>query len=71
VVVILVEVRNASFSYEQQNIFKGISFTVNAGDIFCLLGPNGCGKTTLLDCLLGFHRLDVGTISIKGKDSTR
>ncbi len=65
----LVEVRDASFSYEMQSIFEKISFRVNPGEIFCLLGPNGCGKTTLLDCILGFHRLDTGSISIAGKDS--
>lgn len=64
----LIQVRNASFSYVEQNIFKNISFNVKPGEIFCLLGPNGCGKTTLLDCMLGFHRLDSGSIRIKGKE---
>ena len=65
----LVEVSNASFSYDADNIFEQISFSVSPGEIFCLLGPNGCGKTTLLDCILGFHRLRSGRISIMGKNS--
>ena len=65
----LVEVRDASFSYGMQSIFEHLSLTVNSGEIFCLLGPNGCGKTTLLDCILGFHQLDSGSVSITGKDS--
>jgi iron complex transport system ATP-binding protein len=65
----LVDITDASFSYGVQNVFSNLSFSVNAGEIFCLLGPNGCGKTTLLDCILGFHRLRSGSISIMGKDS--
>ena len=65
----LVDITDASFSYGAQNVFSNLSFSVNAGEIFCLLGPNGCGKTTLLDCILGFHRLQSGSISIMGKDS--
>ncbi len=64
----LVAVEQASFSYGAQNIFERISFSVGPGEIFCLLGPNGCGKTTLLDCILGFHCLGSGSIRIKGKD---
>jgi len=65
----MVEVRDASFSYDTQRIFDKISFIVNPGEIFCLLGPNGCGKTTLLDCILGFHRLRSGRVIVMGKDA--
>ncbi len=65
----LVEVRDASFSYDELNVFEQISFRVDPGEIFCLLGPNGCGKTTLLDCILGFHRLRSGSIVVTGKDA--
>lgn len=65
----LIEIRNAAFSYGAQSIFKDISFSVTPGEIFCLLGPNGCGKTTLLDCILGFHPLNAGSIHVAGKDT--
>jgi len=65
----LVAVNDASFSYGTQSIFENINFSVDQGEIFCLLGPNGCGKTTLLDCILGFHRLGSGNIRIMGKDA--
>jgi len=65
----LVTVKDAGFSYGVQRIFEHISFDVGPGEIFCLLGPNGCGKTTLLDCILGFHRLQSGQINIMEKDS--
>ena len=63
-----IEIKNASFSYGSHNIFKKINFSIGSGQLFCLLGPNGCGKTTLLDCLLGLHRLRSGHITIMGRD---
>ena len=48
----LMEVRGASFSYNgRDNIFEGISFSIERGDIMCVLGPNGTGKTTLVRML--------------------
>ena len=63
------EAKNASFSYGERVIFQQLDFTIGKGEIFCLLGPNGCGKTTLLDCILGLNRLRSGTISLMGKDT--
>ncbi len=65
----LVDVHDASFSYGAHRVFEKVSFTVDQGEIFCLLGPNGCGKTTLLDCILGFHACESGSISICGLSS--
>ncbi|MGE5422105.1 MAG: ABC transporter ATP-binding protein [Ignavibacteriales bacterium] len=64
----LIDVSNAFFSYGQQDIFRGLNLTINEGEIFCLLGPNGCGKTTLLDCILGLRKLKTGGVSIGGID---
>src|SRR6201992_570647 len=44
----------------------GISFEVNAGEVFGLLGPNGAGKTTTLECILGLVQPDAGRIEIEG-----
>ncbi|MBA4369338.1 MAG: iron ABC transporter ATP-binding protein [Desulfobacterium sp.] len=65
----LVTVRDASFSYGTRQIFHQISFSVEKGEIFCLIGPNGCGKTTLLDCVLGFHHFHSGVFQLMGKDA--
>jgi iron complex transport system ATP-binding protein len=64
----LIEVRNVAFDYGHGNIFQDLSFKVDRGEIFCLIGPNGCGKTTLLDCILGTLKLKKGTVLVDGKD---
>jgi iron complex transport system ATP-binding protein len=60
------EVVDTAFSYRDKPVFEGIHFSVDKGEIFCLLGPNGCGKTTLLDCILGTLRPDKGRILLDG-----
>lgn len=61
----LMEVNQISFSYPHQgNVFTNVNFTVKAGDILTFLGPNGVGKSTLLKCLLGFNKVNAGTICL-------
>ena len=62
----LLELKGASFGYNQQDIFTDIYFKIDKGEIFCIIGPNGCGKTTLLDSILGILRLKRGDILING-----
>lgn len=63
----LFEVKNISFSYDDEEIFSDISFSLDKGDVLCILGPNGTGKTTLIKCLNGLHDISSGEILIKGK----
>ena len=60
----ILEVNNISFSYEDNLIFENISFSIKRGDVLCILGPNGTGKTTLIKCLNGLHDIDSGEILI-------
>jgi iron complex transport system ATP-binding protein len=60
--------RNATFSYGKREIFSDLKLEVSQGDIFCLLGPNGCGKTTLLRCLNGALRLKKGSVWLDDGD---
>ena len=46
----------------------GVSFEVEAGQVFGLLGPNGAGKTTTLECILGLRQPDGGSIHVNGLD---
>ena len=64
----LFDVKNISFSYEDEEIFSDISFSIAKGDVLCILGPNGTGKTTLIKCLNGLHDIDSGEILIDGKN---
>ena len=51
-------------------IVKGVNLTVNAGEIHALMGPNGCGKSTLASALAGSPEYEItsGTILLKGDD---
>ena len=58
----LLEVRDIHQSYADHEVVKGLSFSLNKGQIGCLLGPSGCGKTTVLRCIAGFEPLHQGEI---------
>lgn len=65
----MLEVEDVHYSYRRRlEVLKGITFTVDDGDILCLLGSNGVGKTTLIRCILGFERPDRGRIAVDGHD---
>jgi len=63
----VVTVAGLSKSYGPVKAVDDVSFAVEAGDVFGLLGPNGSGKTTTLACLLGLLRFDAGTIEVLGR----
>jgi lipooligosaccharide transport system ATP-binding protein len=53
--------------YGQQEVVRGLSFSIRRGECFALLGPNGAGKTTTLRCCLGLIEPDGGTIEVVGE----
>jgi iron complex transport system ATP-binding protein len=59
---------NASFSYGEKNIFNNLDLKVSGGEIFCLLGSNGCGKTTLLSCINGILKLNTGEVLLDDRN---
>lgn len=60
-------VENLSLSFDAP-VFSNVSFTLQKGEIACLLGRSGCGKTSLLRCILGFNRPHSGSVTM---DSVR
>jgi len=64
----LLEVKDLSKSYNRRVVVKGVSFTVNAGEIVGLLGQNGAGKTTAFRMTMGMINCDAGAIFFQGED---
>ena len=64
----LVRVREASFRYGQREILRNLNLDVQRGEILSVLGPNGCGKTTLLRCIAGALTPSSGSVEIAGDD---
>ena len=65
-----VEMKDASLAVEGKNLVHNLSFVVSGGEMLCVMGESGCGKTTLLRCILGFQPLDEGAVSIGGTELT-
>jgi ABC-2 type transport system ATP-binding protein len=77
----ILKVENLTKIYKEKDIFKNlkgkkyslgikdISFSVNEGEIFSIIGLNGAGKTTLLKCILGLLEYDSGKLEIFGENS--
>lgn len=60
---------NVSFSYEDNiPVLKNVSFKVNKGDSYAIVGPTGAGKTTIISLISRFYNLDSGHIYIDGYD---
>jgi iron complex transport system ATP-binding protein len=64
----MIKISNATFAYDKADVFRDISLEINEGEIFCLFGPNGCGKSTLIQCILGILNLKSGIITLRGQD---
>ena len=64
----LLEAQNISLSYGQNAVLRDVSFRIEPGEFFALLGPSGSGKSTLLRLIAGFNRNQGGRLLIDGRD---
>lgn len=64
--------RDVAVGYEKDKpLQKYVNFSVESGEVCCVLGPNGCGKTTLVNTILGLQELLSGSITLDGDDVTK
>ena len=66
----IIEFENVSLSYGNRLILENISFKINEGQIFGMLGPNGVGKSTIFNLITGLIAPKSGKIKINGEDVT-
>ena len=63
----MIEVKNVSKKYKRKQVLKDMSFTAEKGQITCLIGINGAGKTTIMKSIMALTPIDRGEILIDGK----
>jgi len=68
---VILEVRDLVQVFGDRRVLDNISFQVRAGETFVIMGGSGCGKTTLLRCLIGAQKPTSGSIHLFGEDITR
>ena len=67
----MLDVQNINQYYGSSHTLRGITMTVKQGECMALLGRNGVGKTTLLQCLMGVQSLASGSIHFDGQDISK
>ena len=63
----ILKLQNISLSFQNRQILENISFEINQGEIFGMLGPNGVGKSTIFNLVTGLIKPDKGDIIIKNE----
>lgn len=64
-----IEIKDVYFSYVKENpLIQGFSLSVKSGQKIAIVGPTGCGKTTLINLLMRFYDVDSGEIAVEGKN---
>ena len=64
----MLEIKGLKKSFKAKEVLKNLNLSINEGEIVCLLGNNGTGKTTLINCILRMLQADAGSIFFEGRD---
>ncbi|MDR1505929.1 MAG: sugar ABC transporter ATP-binding protein [Treponema sp.] len=67
----ILRAENVTKSFGGVEALRGVTLEVGAGEIHCMAGENGCGKSTLIKIISGFYEADAGVIEIKGRRFSR
>ncbi|MCP4688932.1 MAG: ABC transporter ATP-binding protein [Desulfobacterales bacterium] len=67
----ILRVEGISKSFGGVHALRGVSFDVHEGEVLGIIGPNGSGKTTVVNCITGFIKMTSGRVLFKGKDISR
>ncbi len=62
----IVIAKNVQKRFGDLEVLKGISITVNKGEVICIIGPSGSGKSTFIRCINALNSIEGGSISVKG-----
>lgn len=64
----IVQVENLNLAYKNLRAVQNVSFSVESGEILAVIGQNGSGKTSTVECVEGLRKPDSGLIQVFGKD---
>ncbi len=64
----LLEASDLVAGYGETEILHGVSITVSEGEVITIIGPNGCGKSTLMKAIVGLLRIRTGSVTFRGAD---
>ena len=64
----MLEIKGLKKRFNAKEVLKNLNFSINEGEIVCLLGNNGAGKTTVINCILRMIQADAGSIFLDGRD---
>ena len=63
----VIEVQSLDLGYDDCTVMQNLSFSINKGDIFIVMGVSGCGKSTMLKCMIGLKEPEKGKVLFYGK----
>ena len=66
----MIEVKDVHKSFNDNEVIKGVSLSLNEGEVVTILGPSGSGKTTFLRCLNFLETADSGSITVNDEQVT-